>query len=193
MEKLAKRTNVKRGTKLATLTDLQELSKARLIDNDTTWANDSTEVMQRKQDLDRYAEIIFWNNLTGKEGFKGVLKTTLPKFWKPEHGGTGRVSKIVKKEATNNDALLGGINISMYDKYGILGLFFIDIDNASYLKDKREKTMKKAVFIGKLFEINAGSVVPENKRYQLPEKQLAEIDSDSSESGNDENENDEIW
>eukprot|EP00978_Attheya_sp_CCMP212_P005158 scaffold11412_cov26-Attheya_sp.AAC.2 len=196
--------NAKQGTILATLTDLQESSKARLIDNDTTWANESTEVMQRKQDLDQYAEINFWNNLTGKEGFKGVLKTTLPKFWKPEHGGTGvtlkairnelkkwleRVGKIVKKEATN-DALLCGINISTYDKYGILSLF-IDIDNASYLKDKRENAMKKASFIGNLFEKN-GSVVPDNKRYQLPEKQLAEIDSDSLESGDDENENGEI-
>eukprot|EP00978_Attheya_sp_CCMP212_P002261 scaffold4659_cov73-Attheya_sp.AAC.1 len=205
MEKLAKRTNAKRGTKLATLTDLQESSKARMIDNDKTWANDSTEVMQRKQDLDRYAEINFWNNLTGKEGFKGVPKTTLPKFWKPEHDWTGvtlkvirdelkkrleRVGKIVKKEATN-DALLCGINISTYGKYGILGLF-IDIDNASDLKHKREKAMRKAVFIGKLFEIN-GSVVPDNKRYQLPDKQLAEIDSDSSELGDDENENGEIW
>jgi hypothetical protein len=148
--------------------------------------------MHRKQDLDRY-------------GFKGVLKTTLPKFWKAEHGSTGvtlkairdelkkwleRIGKIVRKEATN-DALLGDINISMYDKYGILGLF-IDIDSASYLKDKREKSTKKAVFIGKLFEIN-GSVVPDNKQYKLPEQQLAEIDSDSSESGDDENENSEIW
>jgi hypothetical protein len=132
--------------------------------------------------------------LTGKEGFKDVLKTTLPKFWKPEHDGTGvtlkairdelkkrleRVGKIVKKEATN-DALLVGINISTYDKYGIFW-FFIDIDNASYLKDKREKATIKAVFIGEVFEIN-GYVVPDNKRYQLPEKRTAEIDSDSSES-----------
>jgi hypothetical protein len=48
--------------------------------------------------------------------------------------------------------------------------------------------MRKAVFIGKLFETN-GSVVPDNKRYQVPEKVWVEIDSDSSESGDDENEN----
>ena len=96
-----------------------------------------------------------------------------------------RVSKIIKKEATD-DALLGGINISTYDKHGILGLF-IDIDNASYLKDKCEKAMRKAVFIGKLFESN-GAVVPDNKRYQVPKKFWVEIDSDSSESGDDENE-----
>jgi hypothetical protein len=74
-------------------------------------------------------------------------------------------TKIVKKEATD-DALWGGINVSTYDKHGILGLF-VNIDNASYLKDKREKAMRKAVFIGKLFETN-GSVVPDNKRYQFP-------------------------
>jgi hypothetical protein len=48
--------------------------------------------------------------------------------------------------------------------------------------------MRKAVFIGKLFETN-GLVVPDNKRYQVPEKVWVEIDSDSSESGDDENEN----
>ena len=49
------------------------------------------------------------------------------------------------------------------------------------MKDKREKATIKAVFIGEVFEIN-GYVVPDNKRYQLPEKRTAEIDSDSSES-----------
>jgi hypothetical protein len=173
----------------------------REIDNDKSWANDSIEVVQRKQDLERYAEFNFWNTLTGKEGFKDVLKTTLPKFWKPEFGETAltlkairdqlkkwleRVGKIFKGEATH-DALLVGIAITTYDKYGILGLF-VDIDNASYLKAKREKAMRKAVFIGKLFETN-GSVVADNKRYQVPEKNWVEIDSDSSESGDDENEN----
>jgi hypothetical protein len=97
-----------------------------------------------------------------------------------------KVGKIVKKEATD-DALLGGINISTFDKHGILGLF-VNIDNASYLKDKGEKAMRKAVFVGKLFETN-GSVVPDNKRYQVLKKIWVEIDSDSSESGDDENEN----
>jgi hypothetical protein len=201
MDRLAKRTNKRRGNQLATLTDLQESSKAREVDNDKTWANESTEVVQRKQDLERYTEFNFWNNLTGKEGFRDVLKTTLPKFWKAEFGEAGvtlkairdqlkkwleRVGKIVNKEATD-DALLGGINISTYDRYGILVLF-VNIDNACYLKDKREKAMRKAVFIGKLFETN-GSVVPDNKRYQVLKKIWVEIDSDSLESGDDENEN----
>jgi hypothetical protein len=204
MEKLAKRTNTRRGNQLATLTDLQESSTAREIVNDKNWTNESTEVVQRRQDLERYAEFNFWNTLTGKEGFKDVLKTTLPKFWKPEFSETAvtlkairdqlkkwleRVGKIVKKEATN-DALLGDIDISTYDKYGILGIF-IDIENASYLSDKREKATRKAVFIGKLFETN-GSLVPDNKRYQVAEKNWVESDSDSSESGDDENEMREI-
>jgi hypothetical protein len=95
--------------------------------------------------------------------------------------------KIVKKEAADDALLLGGINISTYDKHGILGLF-INIDNASYLRDKQEKAMRKAVFIGKLFETN-GSVVLDNKRNQVPKEIWVEIDSDSSESGDDENEN----
>jgi hypothetical protein len=88
-------------------------------------------VVQRKQDLERYAEFNFWNNLTGKEGFKDVLETTLPKFWKAEFCEAGvmlkairdqlkkwleRVSKIVKKEATVDEALLGDINISTYER-----------------------------------------------------------------------------
>jgi hypothetical protein len=200
MEKQAKRFNSRRGNQLPTLIALQESSKAREIDNDKTWANESTEVMQRKQDLERYAEFNFWNQLPGKEGFKDVLKKTLPKFWKPEFGGAGvtlkairdqlkqwleRVRLIVKKEAPN-DALLGDIDISALDKYGILALF-VDIENASYLKDKREKARRKAAFIGKLFETN-GSVVLANKRYQVRVKAWAEIDSDSSDSGDDENE-----
>jgi hypothetical protein len=56
MEKLAKRTNARRGNQLATLTDLRESSKAREIDNDNTWTNESSEVVQRKLDLDRYWE-----------------------------------------------------------------------------------------------------------------------------------------
>jgi hypothetical protein len=59
---------------------LQVSSKARKVDNDKIWANESIEVVQRKQDLERYADFNFWNNLTGKEGFKDVLETTLPKF-----------------------------------------------------------------------------------------------------------------
>jgi hypothetical protein len=68
----------------------------------------------------------FWNQLHGKEGFKDVLKTTMPKFWKPEFGGAGvtlkaiqdqlkqwleQVRLIVKKEAPN-DEFLGDVNIS---------------------------------------------------------------------------------
>jgi hypothetical protein len=101
-----------------------------------------------------------------------------------------RVTAVTVKKEVTNDTLLGGINISTYDKYEILGLF-IDIDNASYLKDKHEKSMKKAVFIGKLLAKN-GSIVPDNKRYQVPKKELTDIDSDDSESGDDGNENDEI-
>jgi hypothetical protein len=82
--------------------------------------------MQRKQDLERYAEFNFWNQLPGKEGFEDVLKATLLKFWTPEFGGAGvtlkasrdklkrwleRVVLIVKKEAPT------------LDKYGILALF----------------------------------------------------------------------
>jgi hypothetical protein len=158
------------------------------------------EVVQRKQDLERYAEFKFWNQLTGREGFKDVLKMTLPKFWKPEFGGAGvtlkairdklkqwleRVRLIVKKEAPN-DAILGDIDISTLDKYGILALF-VDMEKASYLEEKREKARRKAAFIGKLFETN-GSVIPDNKRYKVQVKDWAEIESDSSESGDDENE-----
>ena len=56
------------------------------------------------------------------------------------------------------------------------------------MKDKCEKATRKAVHIGKLFETN-GSVVPGDKRHQVPEKNWAEIDSDSSESDDDDNEN----
>ena len=125
-------------------------------------------------------------------------------MWKPEFGEKKvtlkairdelkkwlvRVDKIVKKDATN-DELLGGQNISTYDKYQILELF-IDIDNAPYLKDKRTKAMRKGVCVGKLLEIN-GSIVPDNKRYQVAENNCVNIDSDSSESGDDENEMTEI-
>jgi hypothetical protein len=93
--------------------------------------------------------------LSNKLGFKDVLKITLPKFWKAELGGAGvtlkairgqlkkwleRVGKIVRKEAAN-DELLGGINISTYDKYRILGLF-INIDNASFKRQTREGNKK---------------------------------------------------
>jgi hypothetical protein len=47
--------------------------------------------------------------------------------------------------------------------------------------------MRKAVYIGKLFETN-GSVVPDNKRYQFAEKNCEDIESESSQSGDDENE-----
>jgi hypothetical protein len=36
------------------------------------------------------------------------------------------------------------------------------------------------------------TTVLDNKRYQVPKKELTDIDSDSSESGDDENENDKI-
>jgi hypothetical protein len=66
---------------------LQASSKAREVDNDKLCSNaESTKVVQRKQDLERYAEFNFWNNLTGKEGFKDILKKTLPKFWKAKFG-----------------------------------------------------------------------------------------------------------
>jgi hypothetical protein len=48
MEKLAKGNNSKKGNLLPTFTALQESSKARVIDNDKTWDNESTEVVQRK-------------------------------------------------------------------------------------------------------------------------------------------------
>jgi hypothetical protein len=72
------------------------------------------------------------------------------------------------------------------DKYGILALF-VDMEKASYLEDKREKARRKAALIGKLFETN-GSVIPDNKRYKVQVKDWTEIESDSSESGDDENE-----
>jgi hypothetical protein len=98
MEKLAKRNNSKKGNLLPTLTALQESSKARVIDNNKTWDNKSAKVVQRKQDLERYAEFKFWNHLTGREGFKDVLKMTLPKFWKPEFGGTGVTLKAIRDQ-----------------------------------------------------------------------------------------------
>jgi neutral trehalase len=67
MDKLAKRTNMRRGNQLATLTDLQEFSKAREINNDRTRVNESTKAMQRKQHLERYSEFNFWNRLTRKK------------------------------------------------------------------------------------------------------------------------------
>ncbi len=97
-----------------------------------------------------------------------------------------RVGKIVKK-VTPNDSLLDDINITTWDEFQILEIF-VDIDNASYLRDKREKSKRKAVFIGKLFETN-GSVIPDNKRYQFPAINWEVIDTDSSESGDDKNEN----
>jgi hypothetical protein len=48
MEKLAKRTNSRQGNQLKNLPDLQESSKAREIDNDKKWTNESTVAMQRK-------------------------------------------------------------------------------------------------------------------------------------------------
>jgi hypothetical protein len=92
---------------------------------------------------------------------------------------------IVKKEAPN-DAVLGDIDISTLDKYEILTVF-VDMEKASYLEDKRKKARRKAAFIGKLFETN-GSVIPDNKRYKVQVKDWAKIESDSSESGDDENE-----
>ena len=96
------------------------------------------------------------------------------------------MGKIVKK-VTPIDSLLDDINITTWDEFQILEIF-VDIDNASYLRDKREKSKRKAVFIGKLFETN-GSVIPDNKRYQFPAINWEVIDTDSSESGDDENEN----
>jgi hypothetical protein len=58
--------------------------------------------------------------------------------------------KIVKKEEPN-DALLVMENISNLDRYGILRLF-VNIDKASYLKDKCEQAKRKAAFVGELFE-----------------------------------------
>jgi hypothetical protein len=57
------------------------------------------------------------------------------------------------------------------------------------LKDKkREKARRKAAFlIGKLFETN-GSADSNKIMYQVQVKDWAEIDSNSSESGDDENE-----
>jgi hypothetical protein len=98
MEKVAKRNNSRKGDLPPTLTALQESSNARVIDNDKTWDNESTEVMQRKQDLERYAEFKFWNHLTGREGFKDVLKMTLLKFWKPEVGGAGVTLKAIRDQ-----------------------------------------------------------------------------------------------
>jgi hypothetical protein len=50
------------------------------------------------------------------------------------------------------------------------------------------KARIKAVFIGKSFETN-GSIILDNKRYQVWEKIWVQMDSDSMESGDDENEN----
>ena len=97
------------------------------------------------------------------------------------------MGKIVKK-VTPNDSLLDDINITTWDEFQILEIF-VDIDNASNLREKREKSKRKAVFIGKLFETN-GFVIPDNKRYQFPAINWEVIEhTDSSESGDDENEN----
>ncbi len=78
---------------------MQASSKAREVDNDKFCSNaESTKVVQRKQDLERYAEFNFWNNLTGKEGFRDVLKTTLPKFWKAEFGVAGVTLKAIRDQ-----------------------------------------------------------------------------------------------
>ena len=69
MAKSAKRNNARGGNQLASLTDLQNSSKARELENDKNWNDESTEVVQRKQDLERHAEFKLWNALTGKEGF----------------------------------------------------------------------------------------------------------------------------
>jgi hypothetical protein len=48
--------------------------------------------------LERYAEFKFWNHLTVREGFKDVLKMTLPKFWKPEFSGAGMTLKAIRDQ-----------------------------------------------------------------------------------------------
>lgn len=53
------------------------------------------------------------------------------------------------------------------------------------MKGKHDKKKRKAACIGKLFEAD-GSVVPNNKRYQVTGKAWAEIDSGSSELCDDE-------
>jgi hypothetical protein len=67
MDKLAKSIIMRQGNQLATLTDLQESSKAREIDNGKTWANEFTKAVLRKEDSEIYTEFNFWNNLMGKE------------------------------------------------------------------------------------------------------------------------------
>jgi hypothetical protein len=73
----------------------------REIDIDKIWTNKSTEAVQRKQEVEQYAELTtFWNQLPGKEGFKDVLlkTTSLPKFWKPEFCATGATLKSIRAQ-----------------------------------------------------------------------------------------------
>ena len=76
----------KRNKRIKTLSfkEYQDIANRSVVDNDVAFKYLSPEEIERRNDIERYAQYGFWNSLRMKDGFKTELKHCLQGFWRNE-------------------------------------------------------------------------------------------------------------